>query len=283
MPPNIDPGSSPNSPSSATAPRRNVERLNSADDGVINDAFRDLHGELMPYTEVVLSNRHVHSRDAVTVIDTVLMRAAHRGAIVCSNDVELGRFLRRAVVNEIRDEQDRLRRRPGQMPGTDAPWNEPVAPEPGPATRVRVREDEERDRDGFTALLSALASVSLSEKKRAILDLFVVHGQAWEAVAAALDLPSLEAGRKAMSDMRTKILPVLMAPLRERLSASDVAVLDEFVIRRRKPDDAARTLGLEVETVIDTFGFRIIPAFEEVYGRRALGPLRRLMHKPKGR
>lgn len=266
---------------SGQSERTLVERLVSGDARQVNDAFGALHADLRPYAAAIMASRRINSRDAVTVVDCVLMRAAQRAAAVCGDDRELNRFLRRAVVNELNDQHHRDKRQPAQMPDDGSGWATPGVGGPGPATEAGNAEDRALDPQRAETFLATLAGVPLSEQKRSILDLFVLRGHSWETVVNSLDLPTLEAGRKAMSDMRGKLLPALMTPLRDDLPEVDRRVLDEFVIRRQAPDKVAALLGVDADAIIDSFGFRIVPAFERRYGKSAVAALRRLMHKPK--
>lgn len=258
-----------------------VEQLASGDPRQVNDAYGTLHAELRPYAAAIMASRRINSRDAVTVVDCVLVRAAERGAAVCADDRDLNRFLRRAVINELNDQHDRDRRQPAQMPDDGAGWAEPGAGGPGPATAVGDAEDRDLDPKRLERFLAVLAGVSLSDQKRSILDLFVIRGHPWETVVNSLDLPTPEAGRKAMSDMRSKLLPALMALLRDDLPEFDQRVLEEFVIRRQTPEKVATMLGVDADAIVDSFSFRIVPAYERRYGKVAVSALRRLMHKPK--
>ena len=99
-------------------------------------------------------------------------------------------YLRQAIVNKVRDEIRKRARRPASETLTDDGPNPPVAPAASPLDAAIGREAAER----YEAALQRLKP----EEREAIIAR-VELGMSFEEVAVALDKPSADAARKAVS------------------------------------------------------------------------------------
>lgn len=254
-----------------------LDRLRGGDPKAVNDVVAQLYPVLRDYARREVQRGGVHTREADTLVDSVLIRCLRPASEKCADDGELRGFLFRSIRNAIIDEG--RRKRPRQFPAEADSGFGPADDTPTPVRRAENEESQIHDQAALDRFLRAIDAADLSPRERELIDLFVVRGMAWEHVAATLQLSS-GAARTAMSRARTSLLPQLLAPMRARLREQDWRILEATMINRQRPEDAAADLGLDADEVLNRFMFSVFPIIDRAFGCHGMAMLRRLMHKP---
>jgi RNA polymerase sigma factor (sigma-70 family) len=264
----------------APVPPDLLERLRGADPKALNDAVGQLLPILREYARREIQRRGVRSREADTLVDSVLIRCLKPAAERCGDDEELRGYLYNAIRHKVIDQTRKPQHH--QFPEeADSSFGPPDAA-PSPSEAVEAEEARSHDDAALERFLRAVERASLTPRDRELVNLFVVRGMAWEHVAATLEL-SNGAARTAMSRARSRLLPQLMAPLRARLREDDWKILEATMIERRRPEDAAAEFGLDAQDMVHRFMFTVFPVIDRSFGSHGMAMLRRLMHKPAGR
>lgn len=256
---------------------RLVDQLRSGAPGDVNDAILKLYPLLRECARREMQRRGVRSREADTLVDSVLFRCLGPAAERCADDDQLRAYLAKSIRNAIIDAG--RARQPKQFPEDAGSSFGPVATDPRPEPPA---EDRLHDHEALSRFVEAVEQSTLGPRERELVQLFVVRGMAWEHVASILELSS-GAARTAMSRARSKLLPQLMQPLRAKLREEDWKILEATIIERRRPEDAAADMGLEPQDMLDRFLFAVFPVIDRCFGSHGMVMLRRLMHKPSSR
>jgi DNA-directed RNA polymerase specialized sigma24 family protein len=239
-------------------------------------AAAELRQLLVDYAAVVLgSGRRRVDLDPESVVGSVIVRELPRAIRVCNDEDHLANLLRCAVRHKIYDR--RGRKRPDDLFET-ALRRGPAVRQVGPATQAAHLESCAGDRRSYESLVAHLRAADLSDRERQLIELFVLQGLSWKAVAAQLGM-SDGAAKTAMSRLRATVLPYVFEQLHEDLAQDEWTIARMLLVDRATPKTVAAEIGSSEDEVRRLFVDRILSHVMGRYGKRGLELLLLLIGK----